>query len=144
MSHPPTGSSLELRLRAWAKSSGCRLCVLFGSRAGGAPGVKGDVDVAVQFPALPGPERRLEMIGEVQDLCGASMADLVFLHVRTDPVLRFEIFRTGIPIYEAEPGTFVEQKVRALMLYEDALPFRRMLRERLREEFGRHGDVNVS
>lgn len=143
MNHLPTGSALETRLRAWAESSGCRICVLFGSRAGGSPGVKRDVDVAVQFSALPGPERRLEMIGEVQDLCGASMADVVFLHLRTDPVLRFEIFRAGIPVYEAEPGAFVHEKVRALMLYEDALPFRRMLRERLREESRLSGDIHV-
>lgn len=143
MNHLPTGGALEVRLRTWAESSGCSLCVLFGSRASGSPSVKGDVDVAVQFSALPEPGRRLEMIGEVQDLCGASMADLVFLHVRTDPVLRFEIFRTGIPIYEAEAGAFVEGKVRALMLYEDALPFRRMLRERLREESRSSGDIHV-
>lgn len=134
---------MESRLCAWAETSGCRLCVLFGSRASGTPSVKGDVDVAVQFADLPAPERRLEMVGEMQDLCGASMADLVFLHVRTDPVLRFEIFRTGIPVYEAEPGAFVNEKVRALMLYEDALPFRRMLRERLREEFRPPGDIHV-
>lgn len=124
---------LEGRLGEWARGSGCRLSVLFGSRAGPGPRVKGDVDVALAFAELPDPERRLEIIGEIQDLCGEATADVVFLHRGTDPVLRFEIFRAGVPVHEDEPGSFVEEKVRALMLYEDAIPFRRMLRKNLRE-----------
>lgn len=131
---PTSEQILEQRLAAWAEASGSRLCVLFGSRAGAKAPSSSDVDVAIQFPTLPPPERRLELIGEVQDICGSAMADLVFLHVRTDPVLRFEIFRSGRAVYEAEKGIFIDEKVRALMLYEDALPFRRMLRERLRED----------
>lgn len=150
---------LEQRLGAWAEASGSRLCVLFGSLAGagaanaGASGAnagaeaagpstsaRSDIDIAIQFQELPRPDRRLELIGEAQDACGAAMADVVFLHLRTDPVLRFEIFRSGVPVYEAEEGMFIDEKVRALMLYEDALPFRRMLRERLREDAGRHGE----
>lgn len=125
-------SELEVRLRDWAQGSRCRLCVLFGSRGAGGRPVKGDVDVALDFPELPAPQQRLEIIGEIQALCGRPMADVVFLHGGTDPVLRFEIFRDGVPLYEGRTGLFVEEKVRALMLYEDALPFRRLLRERLR------------
>lgn len=121
----------EEALENWAARSGCRLCVLFGSAASGEPSVSGDVDLALSFPSLPGAERRLAMIGELQDLCGGRRLDLVFLHPGTDPVLRFEIFRTGRPLHEARPGLFVEEAVRALALYEDALPFRRLLRERL-------------
>lgn len=148
----PNGETdLEQRLGAWAKASGSRLCVLFGSRAGGEAGSAGagaegaspsplsDVDIAIQFPTFPSPERRLELIGEAQDICGAAIADVVFLHLRTDPVLRFEVFRSGVPVYEAEEGIFIDEKVRSLMLYEDALPFRRMLRERLREDAKRQG-----
>lgn len=133
--------SLENRLGDWARDAGCRLCVLFGSKAGAGPEVEGDVDVALDFPDLPGPERRLDIIGEIQDLCGSSSADVVFLHPGTDPVLRFEVFRGGFPVHEQESGAFVEEKVRALMLYQDAIPFRRMLRERLRERVGREGRV---
>jgi predicted nucleotidyltransferase len=147
----PTGQpTLEQRLRTWAEAAGCRLCVLFGSRAGvGTPRTdasrRSDIDIAIQFATLPSPERRLELIGEAQAICGAAMADVVFLHLRTDPVLRFEIFRSGVPVYEAEDGIFIDEKVRALMLYEDALPFRRMLRERLREDARRNSeDPSVS
>ena len=122
----------EERLRAWAGQSGADLCVLFGSRAGPGPQVKGDVDVAVLFPDLPSPERRLKLLGELQGVCRGDDADLIFLHEHTEPVLRFEIFRTGKPVFEKETGLFVEEKVRALMLYEDAIPFRRVRREHLR------------
>lgn len=85
------------------------------------------MDLAVVFPELPGPERRLAVIGELQDLCDPATVDVVFLHPDTDPVLRFEVFRTGEPLHEARPGLFVNGVVRALSLYEDALPFRRAL-----------------
>lgn len=119
-------------LRRWALGSGCRLCVLFGSTAAGGPGWKGDVDVAASFAELPEPTARLELIGRLQEGLAREDVDLVFLHDRTEPVLRFEIFRTGTPVFEEEEGLFVREKVRALMLYQDALPFRRARREKLR------------
>ena len=127
-------------LRTWVEASGAHLCVLFGSRAGNGPQVKGDVDLALRFSKLPSPDRRLEILGELQDVCGVPDVDLVFLHERTEPVLRFEIFRTGRPVFENVPGLFIEEKVRALMLFEDALPFRRLRRELLRRNA--NGDKN--
>lgn len=119
-------------IEKWAEESGCRLCVLFGSRARAGPPVERDVDLALWFEKLPDPARRLRIIGELQDACGSDGADVVFLHERTDPVLRFEVFRGGEPLYEDRRGLFIDEKVRALMLYDDALPFRRALRSRLR------------
>lgn len=78
---------------------------------------------------LPGPERRLRLLGELQDIGGGWPVDLVLLHRETDPVLRFEVFRSGVPLYEARPGLFVTEAVRAVALHEDALPFRRLLRQ---------------
>jgi hypothetical protein len=95
--------------------------------------VKDDVDLALHFEELPDATRRLQIIGELQDTCGSDDVDVAFLHLHTDPVLRFEIFRTGRPLYEARPGLFIDETVRALMLYQDALPFRRALRSRLRQ-----------
>jgi predicted nucleotidyltransferase len=119
-------------LRQWARDAGSRLVVVFGSRASGRSGPMSDLDVAVDFPELPEPLQRLRIMGEIQDRLGSTGADVVFLHPGTDPVLRFEIFRSGQPIHEAEPGLFVREKVRALKLYEDALPFRRLRRRTLR------------
>ncbi|MGH7541287.1 MAG: nucleotidyltransferase domain-containing protein [Gemmatimonadota bacterium] len=121
----------EWAIGRWAADAGCRLCVLFGSTASGRGGVEGDVDLALAFDPLPEPRRRLAIIGELQDLSSPRRADVVFLHRDTDPVLRFEIFRGGRPLHEARPGLFVNETVRALALYEDALPFRRALRRSL-------------
>lgn len=127
MTEPGTLEEATRReLADWADRSGCRLLVLFGSAADGAAR-PGDVDLAVAFPSLPDPERRLAVVGELQDLCGPTAVDVVFLHPETDPVLRFEVFRRGEALYEARPGLFVDEVVRALALYEDALPFRRAL-----------------
>lgn len=118
-------------LGAWAEEEGCRLLVVFGSAAEDRASATSDLDLAVQFDTLPGPGARLRMIGELQDRCAGRPVDVVFLRPATDPVLRFEVFRSGEPVYERRPGVFIEERVRAVKLHEDALPFRRALRRRL-------------
>lgn len=118
-------------LAAWASTVGCRLLVLFGSSVSGDRGTPRDIDLALSFPELPKPARRLAIIGELQDLCGGKTVDVVYLHPDTNPVLRFEIFRGGVPLYESRSDVFIEETVRAIALYQDALPFRRALREQL-------------
>jgi predicted nucleotidyltransferase len=116
------------KLAAWAEASDCRLLVLFGSAASRKAERAKDVDLALSFSDLPDPERRLGLIGELQDLLEPRAVDVVFLHRDTDPVLRFEVFRNGVPVYESRPGLFIEEIVRAVALFEDSLPFRRALR----------------
>ena len=121
--------STRRALAGWAERAGCRLLVVFGSAADREPAVPPrDVDLAVDLPGGPSADRRLAVIGELQDLCAPRPVDVVFLHRDTDPVLRFEVFRRGQPLHEARPGLFVDEAVRALSLYEDTLPFRRALR----------------
>ena len=119
---------VRMPLSTWAERSGAQLLVRFGSSANaGSKPFAGDLDLAVWFGNLPAPRRRLEIIGELQDLVQTRRVDVVFLRPETDPVLRFEVFRTGEPLHEAREGLFVDEVVRALSLYEDALPFRRAL-----------------
>lgn len=125
-------SALRDAVARWADDEpACRLLVLFGSEASERTWAGSDVDLAVAFDPVPPPEERLRIVGELQDRCGDRRADVVFLRPETDPVLRFEVFRDGEPLYEAEPGLFVEERVRAVMLHQDALPFRRALVERM-------------
>lgn len=123
---------MKAALAQWSRASGCRLAVLFGSGANDTGSQASDVDLALSFSEIPGPERRLSMIGDLVDICGGRRVDVVFLRPETNPVLRFEIFRGGLPLYESRPGIFVIEAVRALIAYEDALPFRRALRQSLR------------
>lgn len=119
-------------LRAWARGRQARLLVVFGSAA--APegrGSPGDLDIAVEFSEVPHPDERLEVVRELQALVDPLRVDVVFLRRGLDPVLRFEIFRSGQPIHEAEEGLMVRERVRALMEYQDALPFRRLLVDHL-------------
>lgn len=124
-------SDLESAIARWAADSGCRLAILFGSAANPSASDPRDIDLAVEFEVMPGPETRLALIGSLQDVAGRRVVDLVFLHRDTDPVLLFEVFRGGRPLYEGEPGLFVRGAVRAAALYDDAEPFRRALRERM-------------
>lgn len=119
-------------LRAWARERQARLLVVFGSAA--APegqGPPSDLDIAVEFSEVPPPDQRLEVVRELQALVDPLRVDVVFLRRDLDPVLRFEIFRSGQPLYEAQEGLMVRERVRALKEYQDALPFRRLLIDHL-------------
>ncbi len=119
-------------LCAWARERKAHLLVVFGSAA--TPEGQGpprDMDIAVEFSEVPPPDERLEVIRELQALVDPLRVDVVFLRRDLDPVLRFEIFRSGQPLYEAEEGLMVRERVRALREYQDALPFRRLLMDHL-------------
>lgn len=125
-------TALRESLARWAREEPtCRLLVLFGSEISDRTWSESDLDLAVACDPPPAAPDRLRMIGQLQERCGNRRADVVFLEPGTDPVLRFEVFRRGESLYEATSGRFVEERVRALMLYEDALPFRRALVERM-------------
>jgi len=44
-------------------------------------------------------------------------------------VARFEVFRQGRCLFEAEPGLFSREQDRAFFLYADSEPIRRQMRE---------------
>jgi predicted nucleotidyltransferase len=127
----PGVDELCQRLREVAETSGSELCVLFGSRGRSSGTARSDVDLALSYRVMPSPEQRLQIIGLFQAAAGHVPVDVVFLHRDTDPVLRFEIFRSGQTVFEESPGVMVEARVRAFMSYEDALPLRRLRRESL-------------
>lgn len=122
-------------LARWAgEEPACPLLVLFGSETTGRTWSESDLDLALLCDPLPSPRGRLRMIGQLQERCGDRRADVVFLCPDTDPVLRFEVFRAGELLYEASPGRFVEERVRAMMLFYDARQFRRALEKRIEAE----------
>ena len=122
------------RLSTWAAEKGCRLLVLFGSAARDDGLPTRDLDLAVSVDTSPELLPRLALLGELQDVVGDARVDLVHLREEMDPVLRYEVFRGGVLLHEAESGLFVRETVRALIHYEDALPFRRALVRSLQRE----------
>lgn len=133
----PSDDEAHARLADWARETGCRLAILFGSAGRGDVRAARDIDVALEFAELPDAARRLDLIHDAQALTHPRSTDLIFLHRDTSPVLRFEVFRGGRCLFESEPGLFVTRAVRALALYEDARPFRDALRRHVVREGGR-------
>ena len=64
------------------------------------------------------------MYGAAEDLFGYEV-DLVIIGGDSDPVLRLEVFQHGKPLYESQPGLFVEQRILAVKLYDDTEQLRR-------------------
>jgi predicted nucleotidyltransferase len=113
-----------------ASSHRWRLVVLFGSTARAGKGR--DVDVAV----LPSGDVSLMEQGgwqaRLEALFAPEPVDLLLLHDALSPLTRFEVFRDGKCLYEAEPGLFSAEQDRAFFLYADSEKFRRASREMLR------------
>jgi predicted nucleotidyltransferase len=117
-------------LRSWCEDREMRLAVLFGSVARGRQHQGSDVDLAV-WPADVGPPRqKLTWLAELARLLGRETS-LVFVTPRLDPVLGMEIVRHGRVVHEAEPGQWLAERSRLWHLYNDALPFRKALENRL-------------
>jgi predicted nucleotidyltransferase len=103
------------------------LLVLFGSQ------VKGEIHAHSDFDLAAVPERGFE-----PDLVAATMdfsrrlqrgdVELVIVTTNDSPVLLWEIFTSGIPLYEARPDLFEDWVVLTHKIYWDTEKFRRWQR----------------
>ena len=113
-----------------ARSHRWRLVVLFGSTARAGKGR--DIDLAV----LPSCDVSLMEQGgwqaRLEVLFAPEPVDLLLLHDALSPLTRFEVFRDGKCLYEAEPGLFSAEQDRAFFLYADSEKFLQASREMLR------------
>jgi len=102
------------------------LCILFGSQATGKIHHQSNVDIALFSATNPHlKDRLINLYGELEDLFGYEV-DPVIIHRDADPVLRLEVFQHGKPLYESQPGLFIEQRILAVKLYDDTEPLRRV------------------
>lgn len=119
------------RLIALARDQHWRLVVLFGSVARGEQGR--DVDLAV-FPAQrPSLFEMGAWQAALEDWARPLPADLLVLDEAISPVTRFEVFRAGVCLWEAEPGLFERERDRAFFLHADSAWFRQQQREALHD-----------
>jgi predicted nucleotidyltransferase len=113
------------KIKPWCQARGIDLCILFGSQATGKARSNSDVDIALFSQTnFTLQKDLLRLYGELEDFFGYEV-DLVIIERDTDPVLRLEIFRHGKPLYESQPGLFVEQRILAAKLYDDTEHLRR-------------------
>ncbi|MGC9515476.1 type VII toxin-antitoxin system MntA family adenylyltransferase antitoxin [Methanocrinis sp.] len=123
-------SSLE-ELAGLFEEEGVILAYLFGSLARDETDREPhDVDLAVLTATQEEPAWRLWE--KIVDALGTERLDLVDLR-RASPVLRFEIVRSGRPIYVSDEAARERFVLDTLHLYPDTAPMRRRQMESLRK-----------
>ncbi len=100
------------------------LIVVFGSQATGRARPDSDIDVAVRLMHRDwdNPEGELDLVGELVGALGNGDVDVVFLN-GASPLLLFEVARTGTPVYQRKPTTFMEFQSYAARRYYDHRKF---------------------
>jgi len=88
----------------------------------------GDVDLAILTKEGPA----YGLLEAIADILGTDRLDLVDLR-RASPVLRFEILRSGSPIYISDEDLRERYEMETIHLYRDTEPMRRRQREALKE-----------
>lgn len=114
-----------------ARRFGWRLVVLFGSAAKGSVGR--DLDLAVMPRSAPGLLEESGWLAALEAVLAPRRVDLVILSERLSPLVRFEVFRAGTCLFEAQEGLFDREQDRAFFLYADSSGFRRASLEVLRD-----------
>jgi predicted nucleotidyltransferase len=123
---PPDIKEALERLVPLFEREGVLLAYLFGSLSRGQVGQ--DVDLAL----LTRDEPAFRLREAITDCLGTQRVDLVDLR-RASPVLRFEVIRTGRPLYVADEEMQERFELGTLRLYQDTHPLRRQQREYLKE-----------
>ncbi|HSK79954.1 MAG TPA: nucleotidyltransferase domain-containing protein [Thermoanaerobaculia bacterium] len=112
-----------------------RLLVLFGSTARGKAGPRSDVDLGVLLDPYSA-SLRFKVDAELGRAAGRE-ADTVLLD-DAPPLLRFEIAKDGVLLFEREEGLWTHFKAKAMVDWWDWAPTFRMMSDasirRLREK----------
>jgi len=118
---------LHVAVSDLAHRHGWRLAVLFGSAARGE--AARDLDLAVLPATMPSLLTQGAWLAALEGRLAPWAVDLLLLGDDTSPVTRFEVFRQGRCLFEAEPGLFSREQDRTFFLYADSEPIRRQMRE---------------
>jgi predicted nucleotidyltransferase len=114
---------------------------LFGSYATRKAHPGSDVDLAVllsQPDAAQRFERRLRLMGEVEDVLARRPADVVVLN-DAPPLLAYQVLREGRLVFERDRAARVEFEVRAGQIYADLIPMRHFFQDALFHEIKENG-----
>lgn len=97
------------------------LFVLFGSRAIGRATAMSDTDIAYRSRTPLLLDREACLILDLSAVFGSENIDLVNI-TAAPPLLRYAIFKDGMPLYEKEPLAFASYAAYAFKLYVEAQP----------------------
>jgi len=122
---PPDIEQALQRLIPLFQREGVLLAYLFGSLGKG--GRSQDVDIAL----LTGGAPAFRLRAAITECLGTERVDLVDLQ-HTSPVLRFEIIRTGWPLFVSDESLLNRFELGKLHLYRDTAPLRRRQQEHVK------------
>lgn len=131
----------NIELKKFCEQNNIDLLVLFGSEASGKTHPASDIDVALKFNG-EAKITRLELIYHLGNILNKNDVDVVIITPYTDPLLLYEIFFNGRPLYEKINGIFNSQKLRAWNLYIDTKKLRAMQKKYLKEFAERIANVS--
>lgn len=121
------------------KQHGVSLAVLFGSQATGRATEASDVDLAVLMRDKSRPDdllslacERREFMRELISYIKSTDVDLIILN-HANPLLKFQVARTGKPVYQETPGLFSSFCSLAVRQHEDSMVFYRATDRYLRQ-----------
>jgi predicted nucleotidyltransferase len=127
-------------IKKYCIDNNIRLLVLFGSHATGKVHNKSDMDVAVRL--MKGHKvSKLKLIYGLGGFFKDKNIDLVILTKDTDPVLLYEIFFNGKPLYEYKKGIFINEQLRAWKLNIDTRKIRSMNEKYLKDSIRKVSNV---
>ncbi len=119
-------------IRRFCEENNIELLILFGSHVSGETHPESDIDVAVKL-GEDAEISKLELIYRLDDILNRREIDLIILTPDTDPLLLYEIFFNGRPLYEKIPGIFDAERLRTWKLYIDTKKLRIMQKKYLKE-----------
>lgn len=132
-------NQLKSKLNMLVSLYNIKLLYVFGSYAKNKSNRKSDLDIAILLEDGYNPTIKLNIIGELVDIFNRDDVDLVILN-NANPVLKHQIIKHGIVLYEESEEIKVNFEVRVLKEYMDMEHFRKNQMKYVKEWFHALGD----
>ncbi len=115
------------KIRILFKDNNIEFAYFFGSRVKGVANSKSDYDFAIYFSDKVNEherfERRLKIITKLGGIIKNDNLDLVVLNDVKSVLLKFEIIKDGVVIFEDDHEVRVQFELKSMNFYYDYLPF---------------------
>ena len=126
----------QSQIREFCKRNNILLFVIFGSHARGKNNSRSDIDVALILENNKSTANKLRLIFELEGIF-PKQVDLVIVNPNTDPLLQFEIFKIGVPLFESKSNLFEEYKLRAWKSFQDTKKIRDLKQQYINNYIGK-------